>query len=316
MNPVFLSREEVESLLPFPLLIPRMKEALASLSAGQAKNPPRQVLPTSGGALGLMPAASETLGLLGAKVVAVFPSNEARGLNPHQGSVLLQDPATGILKAVLDGSAITARRTAAVSAAATDALATPGADSLALFGTGLQARLHAEALHTVRPLKRIHLYGRNAEKAAALARKLEAELGISSRACSSVSEALDGANLACLCTASSRPYLRSEQLPPGIHVNAIGACRPGMREIDLADRPELEIYVDHLPSSELEAEEISHALRERRLSPHRIAGEIGNAFIQRPARHARTITIFKSVGVGISDLAAASLALSRKRGPG
>lgn len=312
MKPLLLGREEVESLLPFSLLIPRMKEALTALASGQAKNPPRQVLPVAGGALGLMPAASEALGLLGAKVVGVFPGNETRGLNPHQGSVLLQNSETGLLEAVLDGSAITARRTAAVSAGATDQLARPEANSLALFGTGLQARLHAEAMHAVRPLKRLFVYGRDQEKAAALAHQLAADLKVPARATTSPAAALERADLACLCTAATYPYLSSDQLPPGIHVNAIGACRPGMREIELTDRPELEIYVDHLPSSELEAEELSRAIQERRLSSHRIAGEIGTAFAIRPPRHARTITLFKAVGVGISDLAAARLVLQRK----
>ena len=285
------------------------------LSRGAAVNSPRLVLPLpERKAVGAMLAASPARGLLGAKVVTVFPENARRDRNPHQGVVVLFDAESGAARAVLDASEITALRTVALSVAATRALALENAASLAVFGTGLQAFLHALHLSRVRPVRTITLFGRSADRVELLARKLRPFLdsGIEVLTTTDAAKGAARADILALCTASPEPYLRQEDLRPGAHVNAIGACRPGMREIDLRPREDVRVFVDDLERAREEAAELTAHFAEGASS--RSILPIGAAFLGEGRRNGRDVTILKSVGVGLQDLVAAEL-VTRKLHP-
>lgn len=304
--PLFLSATELHGLLsPLSALAGELARAFRELSRGAATHSARHVLGVEGGALGAMLGAGP--GLLGAKVVAVLPGNKARGLNPHQGLVLLLDPETGLPLALGDGAAITALRTAAASLLATRLLAREDSRVLTVVGTGLQAELHVRAMREAREIREVRVVGRDEEKARELARKIGGAMVFRD-----VKEALPGTDILCLCTSASEPYLRSAQLPDGIHVNAIGACRPGVKEIELdpADA-RLTFFVESRQAAREEAEELAPAFAQRR-----DIAELGHLILgEAPGRaHARQITFYKGVGIGLEDLCALRLALRNHQG--
>jgi len=175
-----LTHAEVERLLPMPACVALMAKALAVRARGEAVQPLRTILRVPGGAglLGSMPAYVASPPALGVKVIAVYSGNEAAGLASHQGAVLSIDPATGSLDAILEGGAVTAIRTAAVSGVATDRLALPGADDVALLGAGVQGATHLDAIHAVRPIRRLRIWNRTPARAQALADRARQRHGI------------------------------------------------------------------------------------------------------------------------------------------
>lgn len=306
-TPLYLSAEALPPLLPLPALADELARAFRELARGAATHGPRHVLGVEGGALGAMLGAASggTLGagagLLGAKVVAVLPGNKARGLNPHQGLVLLLDPATGRPLALGDGAALTALRTAAASLLATRLLAREDARVLTVVGTGLQAELHVRAMREARQLREIRVVGRSEESARQLAEKV----GGGAKAFGDLKESLRGADLLCLCTSAKEPYLRSEDLPAGIHVNAIGACRPGAKEIELAPSDgRLSFFVESEPAAREEAEELKPIPALRTLGQLLLGEAPGRA-------RAEQITFYKGVGIGLEDVCALDLACRR-----
>jgi alanine dehydrogenase len=252
-----------------------------------------------------MLAFAPTTGLVGAKVACVVPENAKRGLNPHQGIVALFDSETGEVRATFDASEITAFRTVAMSLAATDCLSRVDSETHSVFGTGTQAHLHALHLTAVRPIRRITIVGRDLEKAKRLVARLRDELDsrIDLVATTEVARAAR-ADIVSLCTASTNPYLGSDCLAPGSHVNAIGACRPTMREIDIRAEDALSIYVDDLERCREEAAEIRQFFTSELEQP---LLAIGSAFAgESPRTSPNAKTLFKSVGVGLQDIVAAA----------
>jgi ornithine cyclodeaminase/alanine dehydrogenase-like protein (mu-crystallin family) len=224
-QPLFLDEEQVRQHLRMADLIPAMEKALIDFSAGKVTQPVRSVIKIDppGGFLGLMPALTP-LGL-GLKAVTFYPANVERGIPTHMATIFLVDPETGTPLAIMDGRLITEMRTAAVSAAATKLLAPRDATILAIFGSGVQASSHVEALQLVRQFEEIRVWSPTREHAERFAR----EIGAKSM---SAEEAVHGADVVVTATNSQTPVLKGSWLKPGCHVNAVGACRPDWRELD------------------------------------------------------------------------------------
>ncbi len=311
MKVLILNSSDIKSCLPSNSLRQSMRAAHLSLASNSAQNYSRVVIPYGEhGALGFMPAMNESAGLLGYKAVSVFPRNSENNLNPHQGIVSIIDQDTGQVKCILEGTTITALRTAAVSAAATEILSRENSDVLSIIGAGRQAFEHALAISDCREIKTINIYNRHKDKALQLISELKSKLNVEFNICESPRSAVANSDIVVTCTPSVESFLKASDFREGTHVNAIGACRPGFFEIDFFNIPNLRIFLDHRMACEVEADEIFGPIKSDALSPSAVVGEIGCVFSEQiPGRtSARDITVFKSVGLGIQDLYAADLA--------
>jgi ornithine cyclodeaminase len=260
-----------------------------------------------------MPAYLERPATLGTKLVTVYHGNAARGLPSHLATILLHDPETGELQAVVDGRYITEARTAAVSAASTRALARRDARVLAVLGTGVQARSHIDALTRVRAFDEIRIWGRTAAAAAALALEFAPRLRRPIAAVPSARHAVEGADVIALTTASRDPVVARDWLRPGAHICAVGACRPDQRELDTATVRDARLFVDSREGALAEAGEIVIPIAEGAFDASHIAAELGDVFGGRADGRRRDdeITVFKSLGMAVEDVAAARLAFER-----
>src|SRR3954470_21230528 len=240
-----VSRREVEELLDVDALIEALAGAMADLSAGRASVPNRvgAMVEERDGMLAAMPGYAPAAGALASKLVTLFPENAGTDLPTHQAVIVVFDPATGRPEALLDGTAITAIRTAAGSALATRLLAREGAVTLAILGTGVQARAHARAVIRVRPFEELHVAGRSRAKAEALARELADELDVPVRAAASFEEACAGADVVCATTHSLEPVVKREWVAPGTHVTSVG-YDPRGREVDDATVVDARVVVE------------------------------------------------------------------------
>ncbi len=290
---------------------------LAARARGEAHQPLRTVIRPDGaaGLMALMPAylpgGDPALAAgYGLKAICITPGNPAAGLDAHQGIVLLSRSATGEPVAVLNASAVTEIRTAAVSAVATRLLARPEAAVLAVVGTGVQARAHARALSADRELALIRVAGRNAGRAAACAQDLRRELGVPVVACATGREAVAGAGIVVTATSSAEPVVRGGWLAPGTHVNAVGACLPSARELDSATVAAAALFADSRESAAAESGDFLLAVADGAIGPGHIRAELGEVLTQAaPGRtDADEITVFESLGLAVEDLAAAALA--------
>jgi alanine dehydrogenase len=307
---LILSQGDVERLLPMRECIAIMATTLATLARGDAILPLRTVIriPQSSDAFGIMPAYLGSPKTIGAKIVTVYPGNHGTQLDSHQGAVLLFDSANGSLAALLDATAITTIRTAAASAVATRLLAREQASTLAIIGSGVQARAHVEAMCLVRPISSLRIWSRNSGNARELASFAREHFHLDASACGSGADAVRGADIVCTVTSSTEPVLRGEWLTPGTHVNAVGACTPNARELDSAAVVGSRLYVDRRESALKEPGDIVAPLHDGEIGPEHIVAEIGELLIGRgPGRRDdNEITLFKSLGLAIEDLAAAS----------
>lgn len=288
----FLDEEQVRRGVRWEDLIPAMRQALIDFSAGRVLQPLRSMLPVAehGGLLGVMPAIYQDL--MGAKLVTFFPGNAARKLHTHHAVIQLFRCSTGEPLAVMDGRLITALRTAAVSAVATDLLASPKARVLAILGSGVQARSHLEALRLVRAFDDIRVWSRTPEHAGRFARETGARA-------MPAEEAVRGAGVVVVATSSNTPVLRGEWLNQTAHVNAVGAVGPALRELD-----------DAVMRGAVVVESREAAVRESGdiiLSGAPIYAEIGELLAGTQAMPPGGRTVFKSVGIAVEDLAAARL---------
>jgi ornithine cyclodeaminase/alanine dehydrogenase-like protein (mu-crystallin family) len=291
-QPLFLNEEQVRQRLRMADLIPAMEKALIDFSAGKVIQPVRSVITVgpAGGFLGLMPAlAPDGLGL---KAVTFYPSNAKRGIPTHMATIFLVDPKTGTPLAIMDGRLITEMRTAAVSAVATKLLASPDARTLAILGSGVQARSHAEALRLVRSFEETRVWSPTKEHADQFAK----EIGASAVA---AEEAVRGADVVVTVTSSKEPVLKGSWLKPGCHVNAVGACRPDWRELDEEAMRNV-VFVDSREGALKESGDVI-------LSGAKIYAELGDALAGKAPPRANEITIFKSLGMAVEDIAAAML---------
>jgi ornithine cyclodeaminase/alanine dehydrogenase-like protein (mu-crystallin family) len=287
---IILDEEAVRSYLSMAELIPAMASALADLSNKKAVQPVRTIVPVAEhhGFFAVMPAYN---GALGAKLVTFYPEN--KGIHTHNGVIMLFRPETGEPIAVMDGRLITEMRTAAVSAVATDLLAREDVNALAIIGSGVQARSHFEALRIVRRFREVRVWSPRNAQAFAIAHGITAS--------SSAEDAVRGADVVVVATGSQQPVLFGEWLSPGMHINAVGANRPTWRELgdDVLDMSK--IYVESRESAMVESGDL--------IAAGEIFAEIGEVVSGKtPGReNDDEITLFKSLGTAVEDIAAADL---------
>ena len=318
--------DEVERLLPMRECIEVVQEALRALDRGEYTMPLRSIFapPGAAGGMAWMPAhRSGEKAVFGMKLLVIVPGNPARGLDAHQGAVLLMDGSTGQLKALLDASALTAIRTAAASAVATRALAREDSAVLAIIGTGVQARKHLEAIPLVRPIRRVLIAGRTPERAEAFVRSLPSQTPtpnlpgregeISVEPAASIEAALRDADVVVTCTSSREPVIRRDLLRKGMHLNAIGASRPPAHELEPAALPDVALFTDRRESLEGEAHEWRTAIAEGIVRPDHLRGELGQVLngSVKGRRTADEITVFRSLGLAVEDVAAAQYVLAK-----
>lgn len=309
-----LSHADVERLLPIEECIDVMSDALAALARDELFQPLRGVVrpPDAAGFFGLMPAhRGGERPAFALKALTIVPNNPARGLDSHQGALLLSNGETGELEAVLNASAITAIRTAAVSAVATRALARADARGLAIIGAGIQARAHLEAIPLVREFERARIWSRTVAAAEFLAAEAHAPFPV--EVAESAEEALDGADVIVTATSSTTPIVQREWFAGGAHINAVGAAIPTARELDTATVADAALFVDRRESAENEAGDYLIPLREGAIGPEHIRAELGEVLIgAAPGRTSpEEITIFESLGIAVEDLAAADHVVRR-----
>jgi ornithine cyclodeaminase len=288
-----------------------MAQALATVAKGKAILPLRPMirLPDSPNIFALMPAYLGEPKSVGVKVLTVFPVNHGTPIDAHQGAVLLFEADHGRLLAILDATTITAIRTAAVSAVATKLLAREDADELAILGAGTQGRMHLEAMTVVRPVRHVRIWSRTTEHARALAQLARDRFELHAEVCSTPAHAVEHASIICTTTASATPVLEGEWLRPGTHINAVGACIPTTRELDTDTVRRARLYVDRRESALAEPGDILVPLREGAIGTDHIVAEIGELLLDGGERLRRRndeeITLFKSLGLAVEDLAAA-----------
>lgn len=308
---VVLDRHDVAQLLPMRECVDVMADVLATVARGDAILPLRPMirLPNSPNIFALMPAYLGKPNSVGVKVLTVFPVNHGTPIDAHQGAVLLFEADHGRLLAILDATTVTAIRTAAVSAVATRLLAREDADHLAILGAGTQGHMHLEAMTAVRPVRRVRVWSRTAEHAQGLAQLARERFDLDAEACASPAQAVAGATIVCTTTASATPVVEGEWLTPGAHVNAVGACIPTTRELDTEAVRRSRLYVDRRESALAEPGDILIPLGEGAIQKDHIVAEIGELLLPDGDRLRRRdnveITIFKSLGLAVEDLAAA-----------
>jgi ornithine cyclodeaminase len=301
MSFLILSEHDVHELLPMAECITVMEGALAALARGEVHNPLRQAIraPGAAGLLGLMPAwRGGGTPYYGLKEVCVFPENPKRGLDTHLGAVILHDGETGEPVAIVNAAAVTAIRTAAVSAVATKLLARKDAHVLAVIGSGAQSKSHIEAIPLVRDVQEVRIYSRSAGNVA------------------SAEEAVRGADIIVTATNSREPVLRREWLSPGVHINAVGSSIAAARELDGATVAAASLFVDRRESTVNESGDYLFALKEGAISgPEHIRAEIGELLTgaAEGRKSEEEITLFKSLGLAIEDLAAAAYLYEKAR---
>jgi len=311
---LFLSEQDVRRVLPMPDLIGAMERALDAYSSGRVTQPVRSVMEIAPhqAFLALMPAAIDAPAALGAKLVTVYPGNHARGLPSHLATIVLFDPESGALRAVLDGRYITEARTAAVSAVSVKFLSRPDAHVLGLVGSGVQAHSHLEAIARVRQLTDVRVWSPNTGHCEEFARTAEGA-GYPVRPAGSAAEAVGGADLIVLATSSKTPVIADGDVAAGAHISAVGACRPDQREMPSALVARARVFVDSRAGALKEAGDILLPIAEGVIGADHIAGELGDVPAGRVGgRGSRDeVTVFKSLGMAVEDLAAAHLAVSR-----
>jgi ornithine cyclodeaminase/alanine dehydrogenase-like protein (mu-crystallin family) len=310
-----LSRSDVESLVDLDQLVDAVASAMADLSAGQASMPPRVAaeVPARRGILAAMPAFLPSGKALTTKLVSLFPDNRDRPT--HQAIICCFDPDTGTPLALMDGTYLTATRTAAGSALATRLLARPEARVLAVIGTGVQARAHIRALVRDRTVDVVRVAGRDEAKVKTLVEDLGAELGIPVESAPSVEDAVRSAGIVCATTHSDRPVVRREWLTPGTHVNSVGYNSSGEGEVDSATVRDAIVVVESraaaLAPPPAGAIELRRAIDQGVITADHVWAEIGQLVTGDVAGRTTDdqLTLYKSVGVAVQDAAAAALVL-------
>jgi len=296
-----------------PKCIELMEAALASLARGEVQLPLRPVIriPDSTNAFAVMPAYSASLKAIGAKLISVFPGNHGTRLDSHQGAVALFDGTNGSILALMDAASITAIRTAAVSGVATKLLARKDAKTLAMLGTGVQGRTHVDAMLAAHPtINRVNVWSRTPAHTNALAGyvtkqyKGRVEMVMAD---ARAEMAVNGADIICTVTASREPVLQGDWLKPGAHINAVGASVPSARELDTLAVVRSRVFVDRRESAVNEAGDLIIPMKEGKFAATDIVAEIGELLIgtAKGRRDEREITLFKSLGLAVEDLACA-----------
>ncbi|MBC7897370.1 MAG: ornithine cyclodeaminase family protein [Cytophagaceae bacterium] len=304
---------DVARLMPMAACIDLMSDALGALARGEALLPLRTVLRLPGGrsAFAAMPAVLGSS--IGAKIITVFPGNDGTPYDSHIGVVLYFDSEHGRLLAIIDASSVTAIRTAAVSGLATRLLAREDASELAILGTGTQAMTHLDAMRCVRNFTSVRVWSRKRENGERFAREAQARFGIEVQVAVSAEHAVRGAQVICTTTAAREPVVSGEWLWPGAHINAVGSSIPSARELDTEAMVRSRLYVDRRESVLAEAGDFLIPREEGEIDDDHIVGELGELVLGRiPGRTSpEEITLFKSLGLAIEDVASARLIYER-----
>ncbi len=314
---LYLSHADVRRALPMADAIEAMHTAFLQLADGRVIMPARSKveIPEANGVVLLMPCYAAGTHRVSLKLLTQFADNGRLGLPLIQAVVLLADAVNGRLLALVDGSAITALRTGAASGVATRLLASPSADTAAVFGAGVQACTQLEAVYTVRQIKQVRVFDCCRPAAEAFAQDMSSRLGIPVLATSSSAEALAGVQIVCTATTSSTPVFEDRDLADGVHINAVGSWRPRTAEIPPDTVCRARVFVDHRDAALEEAGDLLMPLQEDRITAEHIQAELGDLIAGRVAGRQASdeITLFKSVGLAVQDLFAAARAVENAR---
>jgi ornithine cyclodeaminase/alanine dehydrogenase-like protein (mu-crystallin family) len=311
---------EVRELLPMAECIDLMQRTMIAVSEGRVVLPLRSILTMPGdrGMMGQMPGYLADPECFGVKLVSLIPRNKPPQYSSHLGLVLLFEAEHGQPVALVDAAEITAIRTAAASGLATRLLARSEAGDLALLGAGEQARSHLEAMLSVRALRRVRVWARDRDKAAAFAAEQGEKHGIAIETSPTVREAVTGADLICTTTKARDPILEGDWLTPGVHLNVVGSSIAGAAEIDTSAVAKARFFVDRRESTVNEGGEYLRALKAGAITPAHILGEIGE--VANGSKIGRTspldVTLYKSLGIAPQDLASAHHVLMKARAAG
>ncbi len=304
----FIDREEVARRLTYEAAIPIVREAMIAFSTGRTRQLLRSILPLAEGRMfGVMPGALGERAPFGAKIVSVYPENFAAGRQSHQGVIVLFESDSGAPVCVVHAGEVTAIRTAAASAVATDALARPEASRLAVLGYGEQARAHLRAIGKVRPIEHVLVWGRDAGRAQAFAGEMSRELGVEVGVAADVREAVARADIVCAVSAAEDPILRGAWLPAGVHVNLVGSSRAGPAEADHEVVQRSRFIADSREGVLAQGAEFLNAKAAGLVGDAHLAGEIGQVLAGEVEgrQDAGQITVYKSLGHIVQDLASA-----------
>ena len=315
MGALIIGEREVHELLPMRDCIDVMHRMFASLSVSGFVQPVRIIAwqPDHRGAIAAMPGWLGEPQSLGAKLISVFPQNRLAGHESHQGLVALFDTENGSLLAIMHAGAITATRTAAVSGVATRLLANEKARGLAILGSGTQARTHLQAMLEVREIRQVRVWSRNVENAKTFAREAAEQYNVDVTPFDSAQDAVEGSEIICTVTAATRPVLHGAWLRGGEHINAVGSSVPPFRELDTEAVRRARVFVDSFESALSEPDDLRVPIAEGSITEQHLLAEL--AQLADGSRKGRTgpaeVTLFKSVGLAIEDLAAAAFIYER-----
>jgi ornithine cyclodeaminase len=299
---------KVQNLLPVKDCIQAVREAMIAFSQDNVQVPLRSSIPIEEGkTLLFMPGACKELGFYGVKLISLHADNARKGLPTIQGVIILFDHETGEPKAMIEGSSVTGLRTAAASALATELLARPEAKTLGIFGAGLQAETHIDAIAAVRPIENVLIWARKYDAAVAFADQQSKRTGLSIKAVADPADAA-ACDIICTVTAASEPVLKSEWVKPGTHINLVGSHSLSAREADTALIVNSRLYVDSLASTTAEAGDIMIPVQEGAINMDHIVGEIGQVASGDLAGRLddKQITLYNSLGITAQDLFSAA----------
>ena len=306
MEPLFINNEKIASLLPMNECIEVMEKMFCSLAAGECLQPLRNImmLPDKSGVMGMMPGHSSKLDVMGIKVITVFHANSETGLPSHQGIVILFDAKNGTPLMFFDALEITAIRTAAASAVATKVLSRKNSSTLAIIGSGEQAKRHIESILLVRNIKQVYLWSRNPQNAKELAEKTISKYSIPVITTATVKEAIINADIVCTVTASKEPVVAGEWIAAGTHINAVGSSVRSARELDTAAIIKSKLFADRYESLFNEAGDFLIPRNEGIVTDEDVKAEIGEVLlgIKKGRESDDEITLFKSLGIAAEDI--------------
>jgi ornithine cyclodeaminase len=317
MSLLVINQTEVGDLLSMDECIKLMRGAFESMATGDVVLPLRQVMkvPDRRGVLATMPGYVGSPETIAAKIISFYPGNLGTMYDAHQGAVLLFDPENGRLVALLDATEITAIRTAAASAVATDLLAKNAAGDLAILGSGVQARTHLEAMRRVRRIRRVRVWSRTLDHTKAFARREAQRLMTQVDVMDSARDAVEGADIVCTTTTARDPVALGDWISEGAHINAVGSCSPNARELDTSAVKKSRLFVDWRESTLKEAGDVLIPKREGAIDDSHIVGEVGQVLVGssvgRTSDH--EITLFKSLGIATQDAVVANWVYQKAR---
>jgi ornithine cyclodeaminase len=306
MEPLFVNKEKIASLLPMKECIEVMEKMFRSLASGEIVQPLRSLmwLPGKTGLLGMMPGYASVPGVMGIKVISVFHANREAGLPSHQGVVMLFDAKHGQPLMLFDAGEITAIRTAAASAVATKLLSRKNSSTLAMIGSGEQAARHIEAMRLVRKIKQVNIWSRSEANAKELAEKVSSKYNIPAQVTKNAKEAVEHADIICTVTSSKEPVVMGDWIAAGTHINAVGSSTPATRELDTAAIVKSKLFTDSYESVFNEAGDFLIPKNEGAVTDDHVKAEIGEVLsgTKKGREKDEEITVFKSLGIAAEDI--------------